>query len=225
MSANEIAPLTDFVLKAVQLGFLGFGALFLVMVFVILFRNQPADPDTAKLRMRFLTLGMAAFVFAGVAQLVTLMIAPKPQGSHQVAISFSPDLKTARLPQPAILVLPQRTEVQEDQPFTVGQDETISIKVDGVIEQARALVSAAQTLASANETLTQKLTTASNAQAAAGSAPAITTGEAQSLNTLSQDVKLKLQAGDFTHLARSTQALGQVTAMVKARTERAAPEG
>src|SRR5437899_11761965 len=113
MAATDVTPalagtLTDFVIKAIQLGFLGFGALLFVMVFIILFRNQPADAKTARLRSTFLWLGFASFVLAGIAQLATPILAPKPAaGPYEVAVAFSPKLSAAQLPEPTMTVLPQ----------------------------------------------------------------------------------------------------------------------
>ncbi|HZZ34272.1 MAG TPA: hypothetical protein VFE03_01010, partial [Caulobacteraceae bacterium] len=78
LQPQTIQALTEFVIKAVQLGFLGFGALVFVMVFVILIRNAKPDAATARLRSRFLTIGFIAFLFAGAVQLVTPFVTPKP---------------------------------------------------------------------------------------------------------------------------------------------------
>ena len=55
----------------------------------------------ARLRSTFLWLGFASFVLAGIAQLATPILAPKPAaGPYEVAVAFSPKLSAAQLPEP-----------------------------------------------------------------------------------------------------------------------------
>src|SRR5512138_1060644 len=91
------SSLSDFVLNAVQLGALGFGAVLFVMVFLILIRNQaPPDPSTARLRTAFLYMGTAAFLVACAVQLITLYATPKPTGAYRMSVAFAPELDVAK---------------------------------------------------------------------------------------------------------------------------------
>lgn len=195
LQPQTIGTLTEFVIKAVQLGFLGFGALVFVMVFVILIRNQKPDAANAKLRTRFLTLGFVAFLFAGVVQVLAPWLTPRT-GAYKVAVAFSPKLSTAQLPEPTMVVLPMNTKVTQDTPFALTQDSVLTVQIDDIIKQAQSLKSTAQALSAANVQLNDQLS-----QAATAPTPAIPPAQAEQLKVLSTSVNAKLARGDFASAA------------------------
>ncbi len=220
MAATDLQPqtisaLTEFVIKAVQLGFLGFGALVFVMVFVILIRNAKPDAATARLRSQFLIIGFIAFLFAGAVQLITPFVTPKPTvGTYKVSVAFSPKLSTAQLPEPTMTVLPMNTPVTQDTPFQLSQDAVLTVQIDDIIKQAQGLKETAQALSAANVQLNDQLAKAATvAPATAPIAPA----DAAQLKVLSESVSANLARGDFAAAALTARHARTFTAAASIR--------
>jgi hypothetical protein len=204
LTGSGFNALTNFVLQAVQLGALGFGAVLFVLVFLIIIRNQPAaDPGIATLRRWFLTLGVAAFIFAGGMQLVTLFFGPKPAGAYKVSVVFAPDPATNALPEPAMRILPVNTTIMRNTPFTVDRDMTLSIGVDEIVQKTRNLTQTAQALTTVNETLSAQAAKVVESGPQAALAPA----EIRQLDALNDRVQRGLTTGDFRAAAASSLAL------------------
>lgn len=206
VQGGELDTLASTVVKLVQLGFLGFGALLFIMVFVLLYRNQPVDAASAKLRQQFLAFGVGAFVFAGLMQLVTLFFAPH-SGAYKVSVAFSPQLSTANLPEPSMVVLPVNQPVKQYQPFTVSADETLDIGIDGIIDQAKSLNTVARQLTQANAQLATAAAAPASSPAAAAARPQIL-----QLQSLSRQLQFHLDRGDFASAAKAATQANQVSA-------------
>ena len=182
MSANAIASptsdvgiATDFVIKLVQLGFIGLAGLLFVLIFLILWKNQQADAGMARFRMAFLAVGfLSVLVAAGVQILPT---------KAQTSVTFSPDLTAAGLSIPAIRLLPTGSGVSPDQQFTLPSGSTISIRADRLLAEAQQLQATTRDLAKA----TSQLAEAEPAQPA----------EAQEVQELSTEVTQNLKRGNF----------------------------
>ena len=201
-----LSTLTNFVLSAVQLGALGFGAALFVMVFIILIRNQaPADEHTARLRSRFLTMGVAAFAFAGLMQLVTLFWGPKPEGAYRVSVVFAPDPGPNGLPEPVMRLLPAGADVKRNTPFTVDRDLTLSVGVDDIVNKTRNLAATADALSRANVTLTQQ------AAAMPAGTNVLQPAEVREFKALNDKVRMGLQKGDYGAAAQSSIVLRDCT--------------
>jgi hypothetical protein len=215
LQPQTLSTLTEFVIKAVQLGFLGFGALVFVMVFVILIRNEKPDASTARLRSRFLTIGFIAFLFAGAVQLVTPFVTPKPVvGTYKVSVAFSPKLSTAQLPEPTMMVLPMNTPVTQDKPFSLAQDAVLTVQIDDIIKQAQGLKATAQALSAANTQLNEQL---EKSAAAAPAVAPIAPADAARLKLLSENVRANLANGDFAAAAVSADRAKTFTAAAAIR--------
>lgn len=145
LPASDVGIATDFVLKLVQLGFIGLAGLLFVLVFLILWKNQQADEGMAKFRMAFLIVGfMSVLVSAGVQILPT---------RATTSVTFSPDLSVAGLSVPGIRLLPNGAAVNPDQEFTLPSGATIAIRADKLLADAKALKETSQQLTEAATTL------------------------------------------------------------------------
>jgi hypothetical protein len=132
----------DTVIKLVQIGGIGIGALIFLFVFLLLLRNQPVDSETAKLRTRYLYLGTAFAVLAlGVS---LLQPKPAPPGAGHLVVTYSPKLSAAGLPTPEMMLMDGNAplRVEPDQEVPVSNAATLKISADDLIAQARNLQSA-----------------------------------------------------------------------------------
>jgi len=203
-----ISSLTDFVLKAVQLGFLGFGAALFVMVFIILFRNQkPADASTAKLRMRFLTFGVAAFAFAGISQLVAPLIAPAPSRAYKLSVTFAPQLDVNKLPEPSMIVLPANVKIAQNAPFDVKQDATLAIGIDGILQQVRSLKNTTDALSASNQELSSQVVKAALDTRECANIPV---DAAKQIGELSAEVRKNVTMGEILRAENGSRQLNMI---------------
>lgn len=181
---SNAAIASETLIKLVQAGFIGLAALLLVLVFVILWRNQPADASTARLRMTYLILGFGSVIFAGLMQLVPTRAT--------ASITISPDLAEVALSIPGIVILPSGETVTPDTLFTVASNSTIRIKTDRLIKDAQNLQKTALALAQTNARLIKP---------AADALPGISQIQAVEATALSQDISRGIAHGDFADAA------------------------
>jgi hypothetical protein len=192
LPASDVGIATDFVLKLVQLGFIGLAGLLFVLVFLILWKNQQADERMAKFRMAFLAIGfLSVLVSAGVQILPT---------KAKTSVTFSPDLAVAGLSVPAIRLLPGGSGVSPDQEFTLPTGSTISIRADRLLIEAKQLQATSQDLAKA----ASQLADAEPAQAA----------EAQEVQDLSTEVTQNLRQGKFDAARIAARRLNTVSGTI-----------
>jgi len=120
----------DFVVNLVKLGGLGIGALIFVLVFLILFRNQPADAQTAKLRVRFLTWGASFAVVALAASTATTLLQGRSSApsTYRLGITLSPSFEEAQLPSPDIVLMPAGKHLKPDEAVEVTSDATLATR-------------------------------------------------------------------------------------------------
>lgn len=168
-------PLSDSlfetVVKLVQLGGLGVGALIFLFVFILLLQGKPVDPASARLRSRFLTIGTIFAVVALGASLLQLLIVPDPVGAARMTVTFSPSFATENLPAPAMRLIDAGVPrpISEDSPFDIASTATLKISVDELLKSAKSLQqvkATAQTLLESNKALTSALAAPSVAAAA-----------------------------------------------------------
>jgi hypothetical protein len=154
--ANEpvAASLFEFVLKAVQLGFMGFGAVVLVLSFIIIFTNKPpASENNAKLRQNFLVFGFASFLFAGLVTLYSTYQA----SHHELTVTISPDFSVAGLSPPNMKLSPQGTHLGEGQAITIDRDTTLHVRVDKAISEVKKLNEVAVNVTTETQRLSAEL--------------------------------------------------------------------
>ena len=157
------ATFLDTIIKLVQLGGIGVGALIFLFVFILLVQNKPVDQPTAQLRSRFLVTGVVFATVALASSLLQLVLTPRMVTiPRQVTVTFSPSFAAAHLPVPAMHRLDTGQAVTEDSPFPVANDATLKISVDDLINSARDLkqaTAAATALLETNKSLTTALAT------------------------------------------------------------------
>ena len=86
-----------------KIGAAGVGVAVLLMVFLLIMKGKPVDPDTAKLRQQFLTLGVGFAVVVGLLALVPSLF-PQESGPMAMRLTFSPDFQTESLTPPTIML-------------------------------------------------------------------------------------------------------------------------
>lgn len=201
MDTTQVGLFTDFVVKLVQLGAIGFGALIFIMVFVILFRNQPVAPENVELRKRFVTLGFAAFIFAGVIGVLPMFFSTR----HQVSVMLSPSFETADLPPPIITVQPSGVLIDEEKGFVVDRDISVMVRVDDALEQIRTTRNALVNVAAASEVLSQ-------AARPMASTPLEGMREVRASRQRSADLNAAIAQRDWAAIETESAALRDLTA-------------
>lgn len=195
LPTSDVGIATDFVIKLVQLGFIGLAGLLFVLSFLILWKNQQADEGMAKFRMAFLIIGfLSVLVSAGV------QILPS---KATTSVTFSPDLGVAGLSVPGIRLLPTGSAVNPDQEFTLPSGATIAIRADKLLAEAKQLQATSQQL-------TQVATTLAAAEPAQ---PA----QAEQVEQLSTEVSDNLKEGKFDAARISAIRLNEFSARIVAR--------
>lgn len=149
MAGSSGGGLFDTIVKLVNLGFAGVGVVVLLLLFVILIRDQPANAATQKLRNRFLTWGMSFAFFCGVLAFAGPLLAPKAIVAKppEMMLAFSPSFTTEGLTKPEILV-PGNLKVDPEQNFT-ARNGTVLVRVDAALKDVATLKETALTLAKA----------------------------------------------------------------------------
>lgn len=201
------ASIFGFALDAVRLGFLGFGALLFVLVFLILIRNQPAaDAGTTQLRHRFLTWGVMSFVFAGLASLIEPFV-NQPTGTHRLSVTFSPNFSAANLPEPSMVLLPDQTPIGQNEPFSIREDGTVKVSIDQIIAHARGLSETAENLVAANETLTKRLMESGATLEVPDGASAISPEDLSRLRETQNQLKEDIQSGNTPEILNGSATI------------------
>jgi len=202
------ASFFNFVVELVKLGGLGIGALIFVLVFIILFRNQPADAATARLRSQFLIWGGSFALIALIVSTATSLLRPAAAApaKFKLGITLSPDFSEAKLPSPQFRLMPSGVAVQEGQAVEIGSDSTLDIKVKGIVASVQALSKSSENLLQTNQQLTQAVEAAIKPTPAGGtSAPApMTLPQIQELKNSQEETRKRIVAGDFHAAAISS---------------------
>lgn len=146
MAANG-GGLFETIVKLVNLGFAGVGVVVLLLLFIILIRDQPANAATQRLRGRFLTWGMSFAFFCGILAVVGPWLAPRAVVSKppSMLLNFSPSFTTEGLPAPRI-ILPDGQSVDPGKSF-VARDGQVLVSVDEALKNVATLKQTAVTLA------------------------------------------------------------------------------
>ena len=208
----------DTVVKLVQLGGLGVGALIFLFVFILLFRNQPVDAPTAHLRGRFLYLGTAFAVLALAASLLQVVLVRPAATAGSLVVTYSPKLRSAGLPTPDMVLLGSGTPqpVAEDAQIAITSGATLKISADDLIDQARKVKSAqeiAKTLVAANTVTSAPAPTPAPDIAASPSplptvaAPDVSIRDLRQLKQLQTSTATSLARGDFVAAERTSRQL------------------
>ena len=206
----------DTVVKLVQLGGLGVGALIFLFVFILLFRNQPVDAPTAVLRGRFLYLGTAFAVLALAASLLQLVLVRPAATAGSLVVTYSPKLRSAGLPTPDMVLLGSGTpqSVVEDAQIAITSGATLKISADDLIDQARKVKSAqaiAETLVAANTVASAAAPTPATAPTPGAVPTAVTpdvsTRDLHQLKQLQTSAATSLARGDFVAAERASSQL------------------
>lgn len=204
----------DFVVNLVKLGGLGVGALIFVLAFLILFRNQAASADMARLRLSFLRWGFAFAVVALASSTATDLAATLRPASHvRLGVTISPDFAEAKLPPPQLYLMPAGTPLQPNTATDIKGDATLSIQVRGIVESVKGLSQSSETLLATNRQLTDALDKSSQVVEQAKSGPTPTPAASA---TLSQIPVLKQQELMQMKAAQSNIAAGLSTGDFKA---------
>jgi hypothetical protein len=192
VSVSDAEIATNFVVKLVQLGFIGLAALLFVLIFLIIWQGRRADKDMGRFRMAFLIVGfLSVIVSAGVQLMPT---------RATTTITFSPDLQDTPLTTPTIRLLPAGGMVRQEQEFSLASGTTISIRTDQLIRDAQLLRVAASELAQAS------------AQLAASEPPPA--AQVRRVDRLSEAVTRNVDSGDFFNAALAARELTQVAEQI-----------
>ena len=189
------------IVELAKIGSAGVGVAVLLMVFILIMKGKPVDPDTAKLRERFLTFGVGFAVVVGLIALVPTLF-PAEGGPTAMRFTFSPDFQTESLTPPTIM-LPDGTVVKPDQPVSLPPTrgtQVLKITIDEALKEVGSLRQASAALAASVATVTQQRDTLAKEVAPQATAPAAQetlktqTAQTQQLQT---EVVKSIQSGDF----------------------------
>jgi hypothetical protein len=184
-----------------KIGAAGVGVAVLLMVFLLIMKGKPVDPDTAKLRQRFLTLGVGFAVVVGLLALVPSLF-PQESGPTAMRLTFSPDFQTESLTPPTIM-LPDGTVVKPDQPVSLPPThgtQVVKITIDEALKEVASLRQASASLAASVANITQQRDTLAKEIAPAATAPAAQQTlhlQTQQTQQLQGEVAKSIQSGDF----------------------------
>lgn len=218
--------LFETVVKLVNLGFAGVGVVVLLLLFIILIRDQPANAATQKLRNRFLTWGMSFAFFCGVLAVVGPWLAPRAVVSEppSMLLNFSPSFTTEGLPAPKI-TLPDGETVDPGKKF-IARGGQVLVSVDDALKDVATLketaVTLAETASAAQKQADQAVAALTKAQGP--TAPPVAAAQTEAKNASAQtqvatvQITEAIKAGNFTVLEDKRQALNTRTiASVRAR--------
>jgi hypothetical protein len=203
-AGGSVGPgLLDTLVKLVNLGFAGVGIAVLLLVFVILIRDKPADPGNQVLRLRFLSFGMAFAFFCGLVTLAGPWLAPAPVQAKPAAmlLNFSPRFQTEGLPPPQITL--SDGEMVEPGKAFLAQGGQVLVSVDDALKSVATLKQTALTLADAASKAQQQADAAVSELAKARDTPAAAPASAD-------------QARAETASKQTQQAAASITSAIKA---------
>jgi hypothetical protein len=189
------------IVELAKIGSAGVGVAVLLMVFILIMKGKPVDPDTAKLRERFLTFGVGFAVVVGLFALVPALF-PAEGGPTAMRLTFSPDFQTESLTPPTIM-MPDGTVVKPDQPVSLPSTrgtQVLKITIDEALKEVGSLREASAALAASVASVTQQRDTLAKEVAPQAAAPAAQqTLETQTQQTqqLQTEVAKSIQSGDF----------------------------
>lgn len=181
-----------------KIGSAGVGVAVLLMVFIMIIRAKPVDPDTAKLRENFLKLGVGFAIIVGLFALIPTFLHGGPLAMR---LTFSPDFKTESLTPPTIM-LPDGSEVKPDQPLALPPStgtQVLKVTIDQALKEVANLRQASAKLAESVSQVQQQRDALASQAAPAAAAPATQTLSQQSQQTeqLQTQVAKSIQVGDF----------------------------
>ena len=208
------------VVKLVQLGGLGVGALIFLFVFILLFRNQRVHAATAALSSRFLTTGVVFAIIALGASLSQLVFTPTVNAASRMMVTFSPSFSSEHLPAPAMLLSDTGAvrQIETDNSFDAAANATLKISVDDLINATRSvqqIKATTQTLLEPNKAMTSALMSPAAAIPGAGDVikPGLVAGPVEliapeilfKLNTAQASIAKSLLTGDYAGAATASR--------------------
>ncbi|MFT3723888.1 MAG: hypothetical protein QM773_09900 [Hyphomonadaceae bacterium] len=200
MPLNILPFGADALVDLVKLGFLGFGAVIFVMVFWIIWKNDKATGANARLQMRFLTFGFAAFAIAAVVQILPLFM------GASMTVTFSPNFDVRQLPRPTIHMADRTLEM--DKVYTIQGSQTVKIDVDAAIQKVNTLQQAALDLSKTTTQLARQAVAKANE-------PTITKAEAVVIEQASENISASVLSGEADRIKKSHEdirdAIGRIS--------------
>ena len=166
-----------------KIGAAGVGIAIFLMVFFMIVRGKPVDPDTASLRKSFLMWGFAFAVVVGLFTIVPPLLQPKG-GPVAMRLSFSPDMADEGLTVP-------RTELPDGDVIQAGQQFSLSPSPAPQVLTVR--VASVSDVQQQRDTLAQQVA----ASTPPSSAPAALETQSQKTDALQSQVVESLKAGDY----------------------------
>lgn len=184
-----------------KIGAAGVGIAIFLMVFFMIVRGKPVDPDTASLRKSFLMWGFAFAVVVGLFTIVPPLLQPKG-GPVAMRLSFSPDMADEGLTVPRT-ELPDGDVIQAGQQFSLSPSpvpQVLTVRVDKTLKEVANLREATAKLAASVSDVQQQRDTLAQQVAAStppSSAPAALETQSQKTDALQSQVVESLKAGDY----------------------------
>lgn len=218
MPGSSSGGLFDTIVKLVNLGFAGVGVVVLLLLFVILIRDQPANAATQKLRNRFLTWGMSFAFFCGVLAFAGPLLAPRQAVAEppQMALAFSPKFQTEGLTLPDIMVGQKKVQPME---YFTAEKGMVLVQLDDTLGDVKKLrntgADLGMQLIEARKQTQQALDELAKAKAPSETAPppppevktAADTSQAATLEIVNA-----IKAGQLTRLDESRKTMNTATA-------------
>lgn len=223
--------------KFVQAGGIGFGAIVFLLSFILLLREKPIEPERARLQTTFMQWGVGFSIIAIGAGLAQNWLQRPSDGAGHLVVTYSPKLTTAGLPVPDMLLLSNTGSlpVVADSDVSFAGQATLKISADDLIAQARNLqtakaivanVAAAASVAAAPSTAAGAPVppvVGANPGPATGPAPGLPAPVATVSAAESNQLKV-LQFQAATSLAKGDFATARIASdRLEARLQRVAP--
>jgi hypothetical protein len=184
--------------ELVKLGSAGVGIAIFLMVFYLLARGKPVDKATASLREKFLKYGVGFAMFCGLLALLPSFF-QKPSGPLAMRLSFSPDFESGKLTPPKVY-LPDGSKTEPEKNFLLrpsSEPQVVTVKIDGTIEEVRALRDTSKKLAESVGTAQAQVgTLAAQVEAPAAEQKNLEANAAE-VKSIQSQVTQSLQVGDY----------------------------
>jgi hypothetical protein len=206
----------DTLVQLAKIGSAGVGVAVLLMVFVMIIRGKPVDPDTARLREKFLTYGVSFAVVLGLLALVPSVIRSDESGPVPVRLFFSPNFASQQLSPPKVEA-PDGSEVKPGQTFSVQPSRTaqvITVGIDDALSDVDNLRKASEQLIVSNAAATEQtkaLAAKATENAPAPAAEAALEEKTKETAQLQAEVLKSLRTGNF---ARANSLSGRLRTSV-----------